>query len=700
MRLYLNLLFFILFSTEICAYHGGFKPSFSDWGGVGLLQTPTARFYEDGSVSFGPTRSYPYTLVNLNMQFLPWLETSLRYVIKDDPEGSCVKSRDRSMDLKFLLLSEGEYWPQMALGFQDAFGTSCHRSEFLAFSKRYYDLDFTFGVGWGQLGTKAHTRNVFGCVNKHFKERRSHQSEKLSLTGYRDFFRGEHIAFFGGVEYSTPVEGLNLKIEYNSNSMEKERLSHSYRYGTAFNFGASYQLTDWFELRAGVEQGRHFMIGGSLMGNFHERPPHPVPPIPPVKVRGQPIPGMPTAEEGAKPQTPPPLHVVATALFEKAGMPLVALYMNKPTLWIYCENKQYRLPAVAIARIARILTFIAPDEIDCFKIILVEKGMNLTSATIIRRDIEVMGTTKSSPEEVAPHVDFAPVSSCYPQGTYVNPKFYPHYSPYIVPRFKQTLFDANSGIQFQVILAGGVKAEFAPGLLGSAEIGINVYDGLEDIRPTGTGKLPRVRSDIRRYAHEGRYHLAHLQFDKITQLSPNLFTRLSSGFFEAMFAGYSGEILYRPYSAPCAIGLEVNHVHQRDFKQLFCFRDYQVTTGHVSFYTDLPFWNLHTNIHVGRYLAKDWGSTIELSRRFETGFEVGFFTTRTTAAHDNVDKGVWFKIPLDFILGGHQKKGFDYMLRPLSKDAGQRVSVNNRLYAYVRDHSAPELKSQMRHFGD
>lgn len=687
------------------AYQGGFTPSLSDWGGVGLMQTPTARFYEDGEFSFGPTRVAPHTIINFNLQFLPWFQPTLRYVITDDRWGKGLKNYDRSLDLKFLLLSEGAWWPQIAVGFQDALGTPHFRSEFIAFSKRFYDFDFTLGLGWGKLGSKAHFKNVFGCAHSHFKSRIYVTRSKGGIPGYKDFFTGSHMALFGGVEYSTPIKGLNVKVEYNSNKMVQERLNPKYKYKTPVNFGASYQATNWLQLRAGIEQGHQFMFGGSIMANFHETPPHPKLPVPPVRVRGQKVPGMPAPKPGQKMPAPPPLHVVAEALYKKAGTPLVALYMKGATLTIYCENKQYRLPAVAIARIARILTFIAPNTIEFFKVVLVEKGLNVTSATVLRRDIENMGMSKGSPEEVLHNTCFAPVSPCYEEGTYVNPKLHPHYKPYVLPRFKQTLFDPGRAMRFQVILAGGVKAEFAPGLLGSAELGLNVYNELDDLRRESDSKIPRVRSDIKRYATEGRFHLTHMQFDKIGQLTPNLFGRISTGFFESMFAGYSGELLYRPYCSPCAFGFEINHVHQRDFNQLFGFKGYQVTTGHFSFYTDLPFWNMHANVHLGRYLAKDWGGTIEISRRFDTGVEVGFFTTHTNVSHDlfgegSFDKGVWFKIPLDFILGGHHKKSFDYLLRPLSKDGGQRLKVNNRLYGLTRDQADPQLRRQFRHFAE
>ena len=51
----------------------------SDFGGVGLLQTPTARMAPEGEFSFVLSRTSPYTNYNVSIQPLPWMEVSFRY---------------------------------------------------------------------------------------------------------------------------------------------------------------------------------------------------------------------------------------------------------------------------------------------------------------------------------------------------------------------------------------------------------------------------------------------------------------------------------------------------------------------------------------------------------------------------------------------------------------------------------------------
>ncbi len=76
-----------------------------------------------------------------------------------------------------------------------------------------------------------------------------------------------------------------------------------------------------------------------------------------------------------------------------------------------------------------------------------------------------------------------------------------------------------------------------------------------------------------------------------------------------MFAGISGELLWKPVDSRLALGAEVNYVYQRDFDQLFGLQGYSVVTGHVSAYYDLGN-GFEAQLDVGRYLAGDIGGLL------------------------------------------------------------------------------------------
>jgi hypothetical protein len=61
----------------------------NDFGGTGLLQTPTARMAPAGELSVNANRTEPYSRYSVSLQPLDWLEGSFRYTaITNRPYGS------------------------------------------------------------------------------------------------------------------------------------------------------------------------------------------------------------------------------------------------------------------------------------------------------------------------------------------------------------------------------------------------------------------------------------------------------------------------------------------------------------------------------------------------------------------------------------------------------------------------------------
>ncbi len=204
----------------------------------------------------------------------------------------------------------------------------------------------------------------------------------------------------------------------------------------------------------------------------------------------------------------------------------------------------------------------------------------------------------------------------------------------------------------QPALVAGARLGFGHGLALGGSVSQVVAQNL-DGAATCDSVLPRVRSDYARYADDGRdLALPTLYAERIWSPAPDIFARVTAGYLEPMFAGVSGELLWRPHDRPFAIGLDVAHVAQRDFDQRFGVQGYPVTTGHVSLHADLPVWNLTATLRGGRYLAGDWGGTLEVARRFDSGIEVGAFATLTEVPFDrfgegSFDKGIFIRVPLD-----------------------------------------------------
>ena len=146
-----------------------------------------------------------------------------------------------------------------------------------------------------------------------------------------------------------------------------------------------------------------------------------------------------------------------------------------------------------------------------------------------------------------------------------------------------------------------------------------------------------------------------------------------------MYAGIGGEVLYAPYDQRWAIGANVSGVQQRGFSRDFRLREYKTISGFVSAYYAVPFYEIDVGLHVGRYLARDTGYTLEARRSFDSGFSVGAFFTRTNVSAEefgegSFDKGLFFRIPFSGILPGTTtKSAYTTILRALERDGGRRL---------------------------
>jgi hypothetical protein len=184
---------------------------------------------------------------------------------------------------------------------------------------------------------------------------------------------------------------------------------------------------------------------------------------------------------------------------------------------------------------------------------------------------------------------------------------------------------------------------------------------------------------------EGENNIVRLETNYVWPISQSWTARVSAGIFEEMYGGVAGEVLYaKPYQ-PWAVGFNVNRVRKRDFDQRFGFQDYEITTGHLTGYFDLPIWNLEMTVSVGRYLAGDYGGTFQLARVFPSGVKVGAFATKTDVSAEqfgegSFDKGLFLYLPLDLFSLRSSQRGAMLVFKPLTRDGGQKVRDGAALY--------------------
>ncbi len=265
----------------------------NDFGSVGLLQTRTARFRDDGVLDVGATILDPYRRYYISFQAMPWLEGTFRYTEITNRSfsigglASTEDFQDRGADLKFLLLKEGRYIPQIAFGLQDGIGTGLFAGEYLVASKGYYDLDFSAGVGWGYYASGSKIKNPMTIISDAFNTRQG-SGGFGGEANFGDYLSGKTIGIYGGVAWRTPIKGLSLKLEASTQDYQSEPLGNSFKRDLPINFGFVYQPFPWLELSGAYERGNTTMFRASVKSDVNDVSlPKVDPPPPKLKPRSR-----------------------------------------------------------------------------------------------------------------------------------------------------------------------------------------------------------------------------------------------------------------------------------------------------------------------------------------------------------------------------------------------------------------------------
>ena len=159
--------------------------------------------------------------------------------------------------------------------------------------------------------------------------------------------------------------------------------------------------------------------------------------------------------------------------------------------------------------------------------------------------------------------------------------------------------------------------------------------------------------------------------------------------FEPFFAGFGGEILYKPAKWPVGLGVDIHRVRQRSYDMRFDLLYYETTIGHGSIYFDAG-GMFDIEVNAGRYLAGDWGATATISRKFGSGWEVGGYATLTDVPFDtfgegSFDKAIYVSLPIDWIISSPNQSRRRLTIRPITRDGGANLSSARKLYRQIEN---------------
>ncbi len=662
-------------------------PSQSDFGGVGLMETPTARMAREGEFSANYMDNEQYRRWSVSIQPYEWLETTFRYTdVRTKKYGPQAFSgdqtyKDKGVDLKVKLLQESYRTPQLAVGVRDIAGTGLFDSEFVAASKRWGDIDFTLGIGWGNMAESANIENPFCNISDTWCEREGGYSGRGGKFEYKNMFHGP-AALFGGIEYQTQLQPLRLKLEYDGNDYSNE-FAGQIEQATPINIGAVYRIADELDTHLSYQRGNTLMWGVTLRTNFNDLVP---------AWRDAPRPQLaPEATQKQLAETDKP--VLRQALTNSAGFQGASLMLDESSgvATVRGEQTRYRDHREVDERTAVLVANTLPEQqLRQLDIVYEREGMPVQQSRIDMQKWRAqqagtpLGQTPAqNRRELAPQ----PTN---PQATTVLDVDPSRLNLSWKPQLQQSLGGPDDFYLYQFGVNGDADLRITDNLKLGGTLYWNWFDNLDKFTyttpPGDTDALPRVRTWIREYVSSSDLLLNNLQLTVLDELAPNWYGQAYGGYLEMMYAGVGSEVLYRPYGARWALGADINAVRQRDWNNTLKLADYSTVTGLVSAYIELPYLERTTaKLGFGRYLAKDVGTTIDLSKRFETGVVVGGFATFTNVSAEeygegSFTKGVYFTIPFDLLLSQPTTRTGTISWIPLTRDGGQMVGRRYSLY--------------------
>ena len=399
---------------------------------------------------------------------------------------------------------------------------------------------------------------------------------------------------------------------------------------------------------------------------------------------------------------------------EAANFTVDKFEITRAKATVFVTPTKFREHARNVGRASRVVASYAPASVEEIEVVTMNAGLETARVSIMRQDLEAAVLRKGSPEEIWSHATISgpqpspPFGKSRPDDVTVvnNPRRYPTLSWDVRPALRSHIGGPDGLYLYQVWMAFTASAELYRGVLFTSTFGKNVVSTLDEITLESDSLLPHVRSDLKRYNEEGADgNIVRLQTEYLFQPAENWFARASAGLFETMFGGVGGEIMYRPYGSRLALSIDANRVQQRDYDQRLDFLDYKVTTGHLNIYYKMPFMGLLGEIHAGQFLAGDRGAQFAVVREFKSGIAVGAWATFTNVSAEqfgegSFDKGLYMRIPFEAFLATSTLRGGSLSFRPLTRDGGQLLLMQHRLYGIVEGGNVDHVMHKWDRFMD
>lgn len=664
-----------ILSTLVALLPPAVFASASMTGQSGLIQMPDARVQPEGIWRIGISEADPYLAGWSSLSIFPRFEFSGRFTRIDDVPGFADNPdygayKDKAFDAKALLWPERTYLPAAAIGVQDFTGTHLFRARYVAFSKRFGDVDVTLGYG----------------------------GQRIDGT-------------FGGVRYTPSWHpSLGLLMEYDANRYVDDyqsALSGANRRDGGVSVGLEYRF-GWISTQVSKQDGEfgaNVYVSVPLMRREFV-PKIDEPPAPSVE---------PSAHTLDMWRATPALAQTLLQRLHAAGFARVSARLEGEELALSLTHSRISSIGRAVGRAARIALATAPADARALAITYTHDDMPLLTyrftdldrlRQFFRGELDEAELREHVTIDRHPAADFsaadtalerpstAPMEMRYGEDGHLlslEQRDSLLSGVYVVPINARIFFNDPSGaFRYDIFATANYDRRLAPGWFATSAVRLTLSEDVSEVTQTSNSTLPHVRSDITEYRREGdRLRLESLLLNRYARVSPWVYLRASVGYYEEMYAGVGTQILLLPTAAPWAFDVAIDAVRQREPGESFGFRDYRTVTALGALHYRFVQRGVTLSARFGRFLARDEGVRWEFRRRFRSGVEAGAWYTVTNANDETGpgspgdpyrDKGLFVSIPLNTMLTRDTQRRAELSVVDFTRDVGQMVRSPSDLY--------------------
>ncbi len=632
----------------------------ANWGGTGLMETPTARVLKENEFRAGASQIEPYRYYYVTVS--PWknLEIGGRVTQILGVSGGLGDAygdyKDKSFDLKYKFVEEGKYKPAVSIGIMDPHGTRVYASQYLVASKQIYPFDFSLGLGNGRFG----------------KTQLPSQGEGFKIEMFQDakgWFRDSQ--FFWGIQFA-PSEKFALMMEYNPIRYEQQTRDPAWeKYFTEpvkskFNYGLRLKPWKWADIGLSYQRGNQLGVNLSVAFDIGQ---------PLIPIYDHPY------KEKQEDRTAVLRKRLVKALYE-SGFSNIGIDEQGYDLYIEAQNNRYYYSTTAIEVILKIVNNIAPPNTQKINIVLTDNLTPIISFKTTRLDIAELYEEKITS---GGFYRLSKMSTDVVETPDIKLEHRNYFDYGFRPAFRMFLNDPSGFFKYR--LGVGLWGSYSPWKGGSFIAGIECFP-LNTVSSANEPSSEPVRTDIVPYL-KNKVSLGRLMYNHIFKTAYNVYGKLALGLLEIEYAGFDGEIAMPLDKGRVLVGVSGSIVKKRDPDNSFQMSSQYPKTYHTVFFnTRLNIPEIETTIDVkaGRFLAGDNGARLTVAKFIKGVILSGWYSwTDTSIFKDSMnrgynDKGVMLTFPLRLFKGSDSKTTFSYGVSPWTRDVAQDIDHQTVLF--------------------